>query len=462
MTHEEFVEKLNNIDANIEVLTQYNGCKEKMRFRCKICGCEWTNVASNVARTTKHSGCPDCSKKEFVEKITFSNEKFVEKLKKVNPTIIALEPYIKSNKNMQFQCNICEYKWKTYPTHVTNPSSKTGKPTGCPNCSAKARNQEHRITNEVYLQRLQKINPTIIALGTYETARTPMKFKCTICGHIWFTKPCELTDKKNPSMCPKCAKASFIKKKTLSQEQFLTKWNQIGADIELLEKYNGADKPIRMRCKICGFEWLNKPSYIIYQKHGCPKCAGKRHNTEWLKAEISKYNPDITPLGEYAGMHNKVEMFCNICGNKWFAKPNHLVRDKTGCPRCKGSHGEKRIANILNQMNIDFESEKVFEDCTYKNVLRFDFYIPAKNLCIEYDGRQHFQPVNFGSRNEEESIKEFDKTQQRDAIKTKYCIDHNISLLRIPYWEFDNIESFIKIALLKDKVNKRQKNIGGE
>ena len=27
--------------------------------------------------------------------------------------------------------------------------------------------------------------------------------------------------------------------------------------------------------------------------------------------------------------------------------------------------------------------------------LRFDFYIPSKNLLIEYDGKQHFQPSNI-------------------------------------------------------------------
>ena len=33
--------------------------------------------------------------------------------------------------------------------------------------------------------------------------------------------------------------------------------------------------------------------------------------------------------------------------------------------------------------------------------------------------------------------------QKRDEIKTKYCIDKNIPLIRIPYWEYDNIENIL-------------------
>ena len=77
--------------------------------------------------------------------------------------------------------------------------------------------------------------------------------------------------------------------------------------------------------------------------------------------------------------------------------------------------------------------------------LRFDFYLPEYNTCIEYDGRQHFTPVEvFGG---EEG---YFKTKKRDGIKNKYCKDNNIGSLRIPYNQINNIEEI----LLKELINK--------
>lgn len=80
--------------------------------------------------------------------------------------------------------------------------------------------------------------------------------------------------------------------------------------------------------------------------------------------------------------------------------------------------------------NIKFTQEKVFDDCIgIKGYpLKFDFYIPSKNICIEYDGKQHFEPIEyFGG-------KESFKTQtENDKIKNIYCKNNKITLIRLPY-----------------------------
>ncbi len=70
--------------------------------------------------------------------------------------------------------------------------------------------------------------------------------------------------------------------------------------------------------------------------------------------------------------------------------------------------------------------------------MRFDFYLPKLNILIEYDGEQHFREVScFGGE------KEFLKRKINDGIKTDYAKNNAIPLLRIPYFEFDNIEEII-------------------
>ena len=70
--------------------------------------------------------------------------------------------------------------------------------------------------------------------------------------------------------------------------------------------------------------------------------------------------------------------------------------------------------------------------------LPFDFYLPDYNICIEVDGMQHYEPATFGGISKEKAIDNFRESKIRDNIKTQYCKDNNIKLIRIPYWEFND------------------------
>jgi very-short-patch-repair endonuclease len=105
----------------------------------------------------------------------------------------------------------------------------------------------------------------------------------------------------------------------------------------------------------------------------------------------------------------------------------------SGCPSCNESYGEKSIAAWLEEKCLEYKRQKRWSKCRDKNPLPFDFYIPSLNLAIEYDGEQHFVPKECWGGTEE-----FDKIQRRDKIKTQFCLDEGIELLRINYTE--NIE----------------------
>ena len=71
------------------------------------------------------------------------------------------------------------------------------------------------------------------------------------------------------------------------------------------------------------------------------------------------------------------------------------------------------------------------------------------NICIEYDGRQHFGIQNTWYEGHEN---EYYEQKERDAIKTQYCIDHEIVLYRISYLEYDNIDNRME-EILKELTN---------
>lgn len=98
------------------------------------------------------------------------------------------------------------------------------------------------------------------------------------------------------------------------------------------------------------------------------------------------------------------------------------------------SAGEKKISGFLRSERVDFKREYYFRglyNTTKTHLLFFDFYLPDYNLCIEYDGEQHF------SENKPQ------RQRENDFLKNTYCTKNNIHLLRISYRDFNNIESLI-------------------
>lgn len=125
------------------------------------------------------------------------------------------------------------------------------------------------------------------------------------------------------------------------------------------------------------------------------------------------------------------------CGNITFVSTSNLTREKeaTISCGCAKSKGEEKIISLLLEMQIPFITQKRFDSCIFPETnkqLVFDFYLPEQNLLIEYDGEQHFHEI----RNDRY---DFQGLQKRDAFKNNWCIENNIKLVRIPYYDFDKL-----------------------
>ena len=223
---------------------------------------------------------------------------------------------------------------------------------------------------------------------------------------------------------------------------------KINEDIEILEEYKGTHKKIKCKCKIDGYEWETTPNTLL-NGHGCPKCVGKIKNktTEYFINELKEINDDIEIIGEYKGNNIKIKCKCKKDNFEWETTPSSLLSG-TGCPKCSESKGEKRVAKYLDSKNIDYERQYKFDYCRSKKELPFDFYIPSLNIAIEYDGEDHYM-IFKRNKNEsyEEAIDRFIGRKVKDTIKTIYCKENNIKLIRIPYWDFDKIEEILEKEL---------------
>ena len=146
-----------------------------------------------------------------------------------------------------------------------------------------------------------------------------------------------------------------------------------------------------------------------------------------------KYDYSLTV---YTKMTEKVIIICPLHG-EFTQRPMDHINLKQGCPICRCSKGELSIKYFLDKNNIKYKQQKSFDDCKYKKLLKFDFYLPEKNICIEYDGEQHYIEIDrWGGESRLKIIKD------RDSIKNLYCLENNIKLIRIKY--DDNIDEKLK------------------
>lgn len=115
------------------------------------------------------------------------------------------------------------------------------------------------------------------------------------------------------------------------------------------------------------------------------------------------------------------------------------------CPICKESHGERKIREYLTKNNIEFIAQKTFPKLlgTGNKALSYDFYIPYKNLLIEFQGIQHYEPTDFNNEGMEQAEKNFEIQQEHDKRKREYAKQNNIDLLEITYLEEDKIEEIL-------------------
>lgn len=283
-----------------------------------------------------------------------------------------------------------------------------------------------RKTHEEYVAQVFKVNPNIKVVGEYINASTKILHRCRIDKNEWYATPNNILSGHG---CRKCFDRLNSQKRYKTHEQYLVELYNINANIIPIEDYKGDSVKIKHMCLVDGYIWEVAPTNLL-RGVGCPRCSKKeRYTTDSFKEKMNIINNNIEIIGEYINEKTKILCRCKIDGHEWHALPSNLIKGK-GCPVCNMSHGERIIKSYLIDKKIKYNPQYTFDDCRSIYKLEFDFYLPEYQYCIEYDGVQHFEPIeHFGGQTAlEERIK-------RDMIKTNYCKENNIPLLRIRYDE---------------------------
>lgn len=197
--------------------------------------------------------------------------------------------------------------------------------------------------------------------------------------------------------------------------------------------------------------------------HGCIDCKNEdmtyvmQHDPVYVEDFINSHNGNcLLNIEDYTNMtiHN-LAIKCK-CGNIYTTSfvnfRDHDVRQCSSCSNKQSKH-ESYICSILYELQINFIQEKRFSNCRDKKPLPFDFYLPDYNLIIEYDGEGHYLENFYKYYTDDPNSALLDR-QRKDQIKNEYCKSKGIHLLRIPYWEKENVETIIvnKLNALKNTI----------
>lgn len=195
----------------------------------------------------------------------------------------------------------------------------------------------------------------------------------------------------------------------------------------------------------CGTIKEVKLSYILCSKSKDCGCGRKETLREtFTKNLIGKRFGRLVVLEmlEDRNKHGRILYRCKCdCGNEVIALAYCLTQHHTSSCGCLNSYYNMYIKQFLNENKVENKPEYTIS--IGEKYYRFDFYLPQYNLFIEYDGEQHFKPIRYYTQSDDEVEQNFQSTQEHDKIKNKYCEDNHINLLRIPYWEKENIEEII-------------------
>lgn len=295
---------------------------------------------------------------------------------------------------------------------------------------------------------------TIMLVSSYRGDYMGGDLICLVCSHQWTRK--QLWDTmRGDNGCPQCSKLRCKLNLLKDEEKYKEElFKAHGDSIKFIGPYRGALKHVKVQCNRCGKIWDAPATALLRERFGCGNCsitlqhvAITKTQTQYEEELFDIYEGYIMCVGDYVNHITNIKHKCMDCGCEFESAPATMLGYRH-CPGCGHniSKGEQIVRKWLDSHNIEYVSQKVFDDLIDTSYLRFDFYLPDYNLCIEYDGEQHFRPVIYS--NSQDIEYSFYICKMHDHLKNMYCKDNNIKLIRIPYWKISDIDTILSENLL--------------
>ncbi len=301
-----------------------------------------------------------------------------------------------------------------------------------------------RWTTEPFITKSKEIHGDKFDYGRveYVNSITKIELVCNDCGYTFGVLP---SNHFAGQSCKRCAYKTIPQNISISHDAFVQKSSDMYGDkFTILGVYKNNKTKIKIKCNDCGYIFDRRPSSHTGRYVDCMSCSRQvlpqniPKSTEDFICDAIKthgYMYDYS-LVEYITCRDDVDIVCVTCGYMFKQNPSKHISG-CGCPCCNFSKGEMAVKRFLDENTISYICQKSFDGCVNPKTmfkLRFDFYLPDNTTIIEYDGEHHHIPIEFFG-----GQPRFEEYVALDCIKNEYCNDNNLRMIRIPYWDINNI-----------------------
>ena len=284
---------------------------------------------------------------------------------------------------------------------------------------------------------------------------------CLIHGSFWQTPHNHLKDQH----CPDCALINSSRMAIkITNEMVDNDLMKNNPTIKHLGNYIGKNHKTECLCTECNYRW---PAYVYQVKNGmsgCPKCNDTKLSNEYIDNCIKEQKLLIERVDDYVGALKIMSWNCLQCHNMWMAQTSNVIKkdgNGSGCPNCARYKNEKLVGIVLKELNIMIKNLVIkFQN---KRLLP-DYYLPELNIIIEYNGKQHYEPVEFFNQSEISAEQNFEKQKIRDENMRIYCKNNDIFLLEIDGREYTGLalRQFVSDFFGKDNILRFKKDNSDE
>lgn len=451
----EDVKKYIDTQNNCSLLTlkeEYINTKKKLAIKCK-CG-NIFNASFSTFKNQNKTQCNECSSLKRRDKFKHDVANIVVYINDSNTgngcKYISGE-YSNNTSKLNIEC-ACGNDFTTDFRTFKHSNKKQ-----CNECGFKKKGQDKKIKYNVVVELLKQFRCKLITgIDEYKNATQILDIECS-CGNMFKNSFSQFKYGKS-RRCNECYRKELSERKCIPYSEvrrFIEEDSDTNCRLLTIEnEYVNTRLNINIKCN-CGETFATSfHEFKSGNKRQCNECGlNLMRITDFFEIfnDGEKVNDckliDYKDVDGYILSNSIIKLECS-CGEPFETK-RHLFtnRDKNRCEKCSSAltKGEEKIRVHLNKLNINHKWQYQFNDCRgKKKPLPFDFAAFNENnrlICvIEYDGKQHFEPVNFGGCSDETALKEHENIKKNDSIKNKYCKANNIPLIRIPYWDLDNIE----------------------
>ena len=355
----------------------------------------------------------------------FTYEEVKEYVESFNYKLLSTE-YVRALNKLLFKCPNGHIFERTFAKFKGNKK--------CPICQG-----NHVWKYEEVKEYIESFNYELLSTKEeYKTVLDKIKIKCDK-GHIYNTNFNNF--KNNKRRCGVCAN-----NKTLSYEyvkEYIESFNY-----KLLStEYKNANSHLKVQCPE-GHEYDVKFGNFK-TGYRCPTCSNKitserqKYTYNYVKDYIESFDYKLIS-DTYEGVNEYLEITCPE-GHHYEVTFDNFKQGNR-CPVCLDkSKGENRIVKYLDDNNIEYiHDRRCFKDLlSCKGVpLRPDFILPEYKIWIEFDGVQHYKIINYFG-----GLDKFITLKIHDTFKNIYAKEHGYKMIRIPYWNMNNIEYILNEEL---------------